>query len=170
MVPLNSPASRLERHQFDRWMVRRLGGLIQRLRVSASMPKWKSTPSGLPQRSMLGWALFYLFSSAVASGIKVTPQRVCGWHQAEWCSCCIRGRGWHPEGSLRLDSLMDWQAWGMGSYKLYGINKVLLLGWDNPQSLWAGCSEKMWMLLHCLEVFKIRLRAGLDWTVFEYPF
>lgn len=53
MVPINSLASRLE-GQFDRWMVRWLDGLIQRLRVSASMPKQKSVTSGVPQRPMLG--------------------------------------------------------------------------------------------------------------------
>lgn len=132
-------------------------------RVSASIPKWKSVTSDVPQRAMLGWALFYLFSSVMASGIKGTLQWVRGWHQVEWCSCCIRGRWCHPEGDLVLDSFEEWAH----------VNFMEL----TRSCFWVGaipnlCEQVAQRRCGCSFIGSVQDQVGaeLDWTMLEYPF
>lgn len=117
-----------------------LDGLIQRTYSPCLNAQVEISYKWCPTKVHAWLSTILLLSSAMASGIKCILQWICGWHLAEWCSWGIRGRGCHPEGT--------WQPWGKGSCKLHGINNVQHPGWGNPQTLWTGCSEKLWMLLH----------------------
>ena len=72
-VPHNTLATVLEKHEFDRWTIRWLRnwleGLVQRIAVNASMSKWKSEMSTVPQGSIQGPVLYNTFANDIDSGI-----------------------------------------------------------------------------------------------------
>ncbi|KAK4816608.1 hypothetical protein QYF61_018656 [Mycteria americana] len=80
--PPNILAAKLVRYGFEKWTgiwIRNcLDDNIQRVAVNGSMSKCRSVTSWVPQGSVLGLALFSIFTNSIDSGTECTPSKFVG--------------------------------------------------------------------------------------------